>query len=114
MVSPEHEGRLLGGGRIRDETGDTSAALADLGQEPGALVVNCRRLRLRAGDVAVILDLVAEASQPLLEPGRPHRRRAHVDPAPPLPEVERGADDRDLPLPIGHGAERYCTESGLD
>ena len=61
----------------------------------------------------MVVHLVAQAAEPLFETGGTHRGRAHVDPTSPLPEVERGADDRDLALLVGHVAEPICIETGL-
>ena len=63
-----------------------------------------RRLGDHCGDVPPVLARDPELLQPVLEPGVADRRRAHVDPAPPGAEIERGADDGRLPLlSIRHG-----------
>ena len=78
------------------------AGLEDLGQVARALVVQRERLGLGCDDVAAVGDGVADLRQPLLETRVADRRRAHVDAAPRLAEVERGTDDRDGRR---HGAE---------
>ena len=62
------------------------------------LVAERRRLGLGTLDVAAIAHLVPEAPQTLLQAAYTDRRRAHVDAAPALAEVEGGPDDRDVPL----------------
>ena len=69
------------------------------------------RLGHRRADVAPVVDDEAEAAQVRVQLRVADRRRAHVDAAPALAEVEPGADHRDglagrrLRLVCAHGAE---------
>ncbi len=103
VIASEDERRRAGTDGFDDLRRDPLARALDLGKEARAFVLERRRLRHRRLDVAVVAHLEAEARQPLLEPRVAHRRRAHVDPAAALPEVESRADDRDLALRVHAG-----------
>ena len=109
MVAAEHEGQRTVPRRLLDERGERGAGLQDLGQEPRPLVHERERLRLGRDDVAAVEDGERDLRQPLLEPGVADRRRAHVDAASGLAEVERRADDRDGTL---HRAQPYLGGGG--
>ena len=104
VVAAEHERPRALAHRLLDQRRELRAGLEDLRQVPRPLVDERERLGLRRDDVAAVGDGEADLGQPLLEPCVPDRRRAHVDAAPGLAEVERRADDRDGTL---HGAEPY-------
>ncbi len=56
------------------------------------------RFGFQHGDrnIAAVLDIVAQCFELGLQPGNPHRRRAHVDTATRLAEIERHSDDADV------------------
>ena len=54
------------------------------------------RFLLLDGNVAPILDLVAERGHARMQVGDAHCRRAHIDATAVLPEIERRADDGDV------------------
>ena len=83
---------------------DQLARVVDLGKEARSFVPDRGRLRHGRLDVPLVAHRVPETDEALLEPRVPDRRRPHVDAPSPLPEVERGTDDRDLALGA-HGAE---------
>ena len=95
---PSTSGSRASPRRLGDPGGDQLARVVDLGKESCALVAERRRFGDRGLHVPLVANLVAETDQPLLEPRVADRRRPHVDPAPTLPEIERGADDRDFAL----------------
>ncbi len=71
--------------------------------------MHCDGFLHRSLNVARVPDAVAEALKALLEPRVPDGRGPHVDASATLPEIEGGADDRDLALPFrSHGAKRYA------
>ena len=88
--------------RSFDDRGQLRARGEDLGHEAGPLVGEGETLRLRRHHVAAVGDVEPDAGEPLFEPRVADRRRAHVDAAALLAEVERGADDRNGTV---HGAE---------
>jgi ubiquinone/menaquinone biosynthesis C-methylase UbiE len=109
VVATENERKRTASCRLRNTAGYELARVVDLRQEAGALIAE----RCRLGDsrlhIAFVPNLVAQALEPLLETGIADRRRAHVDTATALPEVERSPDDRDLALPFrNHDAKRYA------
>jgi len=109
VVATEDERKRTASCRLRNTAGYELARVVDLRQEAGALIAE----RCRLGDsrlhIAFVPNLVAQALEPLLETGIADRRRAHIDAAATLTEVERGADDRDLALPFrNHGSKRYA------
>ncbi len=104
MVAAEHEGQRTVAGRLLDERGERGAGLQDLGEKTGPVVDEGERLGLGRDDVAAVEDRERDRRQPLLEPRVADRRRAHVDAAAGLAEVERRADDRDGTL---HRAQPY-------
>jgi CheY-like chemotaxis protein len=73
------------------------------------LVAGGARLGHGGLDVAEVHDLVADVAQPRLEPGVPDGGRAHVDPSPAGPEIERRADHGDLVVWGLHERERRVT-----
>ena len=109
MVAAEHEREGALPHRLLDERGELRARLEDLRQEPRPLVLERERLGLGRDDVAAVRHGEPDLREPLLEPGVADRRRAHVDAAARLAEVERRADDRDGTL---HRAEPYTCGTG--
>ena len=89
VVAAEHERAAPSRTVASTQRRELRARVEDLRQEPRPLVDERERLRLRRDDVAAIGHGVADLDQPLLEPRVPDRRRAHVDAAPRLAEVER-------------------------
>ena len=98
MVAAQYQRKCATRGHLGDTRRDQLTGVVDLGQEARALVPQCGRLGNRGFDVPLVADGVTQADESLLEPGISDRRRPHVDATPPLPEVERRTDDRDLPL----------------
>ena len=94
-----------------DDLGDgrrqPRARVEDLVEVARALVADRERLGLVGDDVAAVAGDDADRSQALLEARVADRRRAHVDAAPALSEVERRADDGDGPG-ARHGRAAYC------
>ena len=104
VVAAEHERPRAFAHGLLDQRRERRAGLEDLGEEARALVHERERLGHRRRDVAAVGDREPDLGQPLVEPRVADRRRAHVDAAPGLAEVERCADDRDGTL---HGAKPY-------
>ena len=84
--------RLAGGGDQREILGVRIAF------RPGFLLFD--------GDVAPVLDLVAERSHARMQVGDAYRGRAHIDAAAVLPEIERCADNCD----VGTWHLLHCTD----
>ena len=106
VIAAEDERDRAGLDLLDDLRRDALARRLDLRKEAGSLVVDSRRLRDRRLDVPVVANVVAQAQEAFLEPRVADRGRPHVDSAPPLPEVERRADDRDLTSDaVAHGIE---------
>jgi CheY-like chemotaxis protein len=99
MVAAENNRCLVRARRIRDQCRDAIAQRDDLRQEARVLVAHRSRLRNRCFDVAVVVCANPELCLEMLgELGVSNRRRAHVDAAPAGPEIERRADEDDVPL----------------
>ena len=98
VVAAEDERHRARVRHLGDARRDQLARVVDLGEEARSLVPERGRLRHGRLDVPLVAHRVPETDEALLEPRVPDRRRPHVDAAPPLPEVERRADDRDLRL----------------
>ncbi len=109
VVAAEHERPGALPHRPLHQRRELGAGVEDLRQIPCPLVDDRECLGLRRHDIASIRDGEADLRQALLEPGVPDRRRAHVDAAPGLAEVEGRTDDRDGTL---HGAEPYLGRGG--
>ena len=105
MIAAEDDRHSSIGDDVADDPCQPGARLQDLGQEPCARVRHRQRLGLGRRHVAPVHDPAAEGQQPLLEPGVPDRRGAHVHAAPALTEVEWRSDDRDGLRRRSHGAE---------
>ena len=105
VIAAQHEREASRGASAATRAASVAACREDLGEEAHVGVVDLERLRLRRRDVAAVDDVAPEAGEPLLESGVAERRRAHVDAAPALAEIERRADDRDLTLGR-HAVER--------
>ena len=100
MVAAEHERRPSAARRSGDELRHLVAERKDLVQEARPLVARLGRLRDRRDDVPEVDRLNAERLlQMLLQSRVPDRRRTHVDATASRPEVERRADQGDLPVP---------------
>ena len=95
MVAAEHERQRAGADRLPHEQRNLRTGGEDLGQVARSLVVHRGRLRLGRLDVPEVPDVVTQRDEPFLEIRVAKGGGAHVDPAAPLTEVERGADDRD-------------------
>ena len=70
------------------------------------LVLHRDRFRLGCDDVPEVGASPAARENGILEPGVPNCRRAHVDAASPLPEIERRPDDGDGSCGSCHDRER--------
>ena len=109
VVATEDERKRAALCRLRNAAGYELAGVVNLRQEAGALIAERCRLGDGSLHIAFISDLVAQALEPLLEARVSNRGRAHVDSATTLSEVERSADDRDLPFPFrNHVSKRYA------
>ena len=102
VVAAEDERQRVLIEREADEPCDPAAGRLDLGEVARALVGVLGRLEHGRLDVAPVEHVVAELAQPVVETGVADRGRPHVDAAASRPEIERGADDRDL-LACCHG-----------
>ena len=83
-----------------DVAGDLVADGEDLVEVLGAVVAGVERLDRILDDRAEVVHAESELGEAADEVGVADRGRPHVDAAPALPEVERGAEDGD----IGRGA----------
>ena len=96
VVAAEHERQVPLPDRLVDERGDPLARLLDRAEVAGVRGRPRRSPRARpTRDVAPVDDRPAERADALVEARVADRGRAHVDAAPALAQVERGADDRD-------------------
>ena len=96
VISAQDEGKRTTIGGRRDARRDPLAGLTNLGQETNVLVPESHRFLDDRLDVPLVVNRVPQAREPVLEARVAQGGRAHVDAATALPEVERGADDRDL------------------
>ena len=104
MVAAEDDRRAPLLDRPGDRAGDPLAGLLDLVEEARLRAPARGRFRDDRVHVPPVIALDAELLETILEARVANRRRAHVDAAAPGAEVERGADDRRLPLlSVRHG-----------
>jgi CheY-like chemotaxis protein len=98
MIAAENERRLASQPRLRHHLRHAIAQCEDLRQEAGGVVIDRERLRNRHLHVAEIVRFDAERLREMLRQLRiPNGGRTHVDASPTRPEVERSADQSDLP-----------------
>ena len=93
MVAAQHQRQESFVERFLGDLREAAAGFGDFVQILRALFAVVLLFGLLHGDVADVLDLVAELLQSRLQAGDAQRRRAHVHAAAALAEVHRHSDD---------------------